>query len=552
MIALADKMEPRMRDSFLRAVDKMKSDIDMTALTQSIANNDRVLSSMAIGDKAWGKLLEQSAKIPAEMFDKAGQVGAAGLKNPFNISASFTMKNPRAQAWARTNSSKLITQIGGETRKGIQQVIGSAYELGLPSKETARVIREMVGLTEKQGAAVFNFRERLIAQGRKPDQVARMTTKYEAKLLKYRSENIARTEIAKAGNEGLIESWRQAADAGLLDANNTNVEWLAAFDDRVCPICAPLNGTVYSYKDIESGKSAAPPAHPMCRCTLGISFEPVTAVKPAVNVPVGNLEEIIASTADAVVESRTFTEQVDDGFNAIQSEPLPPSEWPINDQVVRRIGESYEGVVDQAYKESIQSLSGDQRDSLTNYTGDSYVHYNQALRELSRQKLPLEELLNPRIYESSLGFSAEEGRNVYDSIKDIRSAIADVSKSITPPPPELVWRGTRPSNVIAVSTSAVRTSSLVDYMPGDIVSMSGFQSTSISPGKAMAFSDGVLLEIKPNAGVWVKPISDHQNEKEFLLPSDQRYKVVGYSEVMISSRTLGDVLTKVLKLEMLP
>ena len=301
LIALADKMEPRMRDSFLRAVDEMKSKIDMKALTQSIANNDRVLSSMAIGDKAWGKLLEQSAKIPAEMFNKAGQIGAAGLKNQFNISASFTMQNPRAQAWARTNSSKLITQIGGETRKGIQQVIGSAYQLGLPSKETARVIREMVGLTEKQGAAVFNFRERLVAQGRKPDQVARMTTKYEAKLLKYRSENIARTEIAKAGNEGLIESWRQAADTGLLDANNTNVEWLAAFDDRVCPICAPLNGTVYSYKDIESGKSAAPPAHPMCRCTLGISFEPVTAVKPAVNVPVANLEEIAASTADAVV-----------------------------------------------------------------------------------------------------------------------------------------------------------------------------------------------------------------------------------------------------------
>lgn len=279
LIALADKMEPRMRNAFLKAVDDMKSKIDMKALTQSIANNDRVLSSIAIGDKAWGKLLEQSAKIPATMFDKAGQIGAAGLKNQFNISASFTMQNPRAQAWARTNSSKLITQIGGETRKGIQQVIGSAYQLGLPSRETARVIREMVGLTEKQGAAVFNFRERLVAQGRKPDQVARMTTKYEAKLLKYRSENIARTEIAKAGNEGLIESWRQAADAGLLDANNTNVEWLAAFDDRVCPICAPLNGTVYSYKDIESGKSAAPPAHPMCRCTLGISFEPVTAVK---------------------------------------------------------------------------------------------------------------------------------------------------------------------------------------------------------------------------------------------------------------------------------
>lgn len=291
LLSLADKMEPRMRNSFLKAVDEMKGDIDMSALVQSIENNDRVLSSIAIGDKAWAKVLAQSATIPTEMFSKAGDLGAAGLKNQFNISTSFTMKNPRAQAWARTNSSTLITQINDQTRKGIQQVIGGAYELNLPSRETARVIREMVGLTEKQSAAVFNFRERLVAQGRKADQVARMTTKYEAKLLKYRSENIARTEIAKAGNQGLIESWRQAVDAGLLDPNNTNVEWLAAFDDRVCPICAPLNGTVYTYKDMESGKSAAPPAHPMCRCTLGISFEPVTGTTAAVATAVSPIKD---------------------------------------------------------------------------------------------------------------------------------------------------------------------------------------------------------------------------------------------------------------------
>jgi len=91
-------------------------------------------------------------------------------------------------------------------------------------------------------------------------------------------------------------------------------------------------------------------------------------------------------------------------------------------------------------------------------------------------------------------------------------------------------------------------------MPGDIVSMSGFQSTSISPGEASAFAgrDSIILEIKPNAGVWVKPISDHPNEKEFLLRSDARYKVVGYSEVMVGTRNLGDIPMKVLKLEMLP
>ena len=317
IISLADKMEPRMRNSFYRAVNEMKSEINMTALAQSIANNDRVLrfgtalgsySSEVVGDRHWNRLLGSSAKIPTATFGMAGDIGAKGLNTQFNISSSFAMKNPRAQAWARANSSRLITQIGEDTRKGIQQVIGSAYDLGLAPRKTAQVIRGMVGLTERQTQAVFKFSNKLIKEGRKTDQVLRMTNRYHDKLLRYRANNIARTEIANAANEGLIESWRQASDQGLLDPKNTNVEWLAAFDDRICPVCAELGGTIYSYEDIEKGVAFAPPAHPMCRCTLGITFDKVTGKQPAkqpsdfegIQQPTQSVPEIASSTADGV------------------------------------------------------------------------------------------------------------------------------------------------------------------------------------------------------------------------------------------------------------
>lgn len=287
IIAMADKMEARMANAFLRAVSAMKHKINMALLEQSISNNDRLLSYDAVFAKQWDKVLASAASVPSTAYGLAGKIGANDLGR-IGITTAFDLKNPAAIAWAKTNSSKLIVEISDSTRAGIRSVIGSAHDLGIAPRPTARVIREMVGLTEKQSAAVFNYREKLIGEERKAEQVERMTAKYNAKLLKYRSENIARTEIMQASNEGLVESWRQAVGAGLLDAKNTNVEWLAGFDDRVCPICAPLNGTVFSYADIESGKASSPPIHPSCRCTLGISFQPVTAVKPTVNGAVAN------------------------------------------------------------------------------------------------------------------------------------------------------------------------------------------------------------------------------------------------------------------------
>jgi len=43
-------------------------------------------------------------------------------------------------------------------------------------------------------------------------------------------------------------------------------KWYTNNDDRVCPICAPLNGEEVDIKDNFSHGGANPPAHPRCRC----------------------------------------------------------------------------------------------------------------------------------------------------------------------------------------------------------------------------------------------------------------------------------------------
>ena len=288
LIALADKMEPRMRNSFLRAVDEMKGNIDMGMLAQAIGNNDRLLAYTSVFEKKWPSVLASTAKVPVATYVLAGGIASKGLGR-IGIQTSFNLKSPEAINWAKTNSSSLITNISSETRKGVQSVIGSAFDLGLPPKDAAKVIRDMVGLTEKQSIAASRYRDKLSNQDRPADQVERMAARYESKLLRYRGETIARTEIIASAHQGQKEAWQQAVDEGLLDSSETNREWITTDDDRLCPICEPMNGQIVgldeAFLDGDGEDVEEPPVHPNCRCTVGISFESKTeqiASTPAV------------------------------------------------------------------------------------------------------------------------------------------------------------------------------------------------------------------------------------------------------------------------------
>jgi len=70
-----------------------------------------------------------------------------------------------------------------------------------------------------------------------------------------RTEMIARTELLRSSNLGAA-----AVDAARADILQ-GWEWVTARDDRVCPICGPLDGRVWPI-----GQGERPPRHVRCRC----------------------------------------------------------------------------------------------------------------------------------------------------------------------------------------------------------------------------------------------------------------------------------------------
>lgn len=83
-----------------------------------------------------------------------------------------------------------------------------------------------------------------------------------------RAELIARTEIMDAANEGLAQSWAQATEAGLLSGNEKKV-WIAT--SGACEDCDSVDGEEVPMDD-DFSIGDDPPAHPNCRCTMGLAF----------------------------------------------------------------------------------------------------------------------------------------------------------------------------------------------------------------------------------------------------------------------------------------
>jgi hypothetical protein len=179
----------------------------------------------------------------------------------------FDGELPGAVKAAKKRAAKMVTGITKETERAIRNAIATAIKNGTPPLQAAREIRELIGLNSAQAQAVLAFREQMKKQGLKQDRIDAAAEKYSTRLLKERSEKIARTEIMDALNAGQHEAWVQAREDGLLSANATK-EWIVTPDDLLCADCEAMDGvTVPLDEGFDEGD---PPLHPNCRCTTGI------------------------------------------------------------------------------------------------------------------------------------------------------------------------------------------------------------------------------------------------------------------------------------------
>jgi len=149
---------------------------------------------------------------------------------------AFDVTNKKATAWAHAHAGETIKGISETTREEIRDLVEEAFSQQFDVDDLAKEIGRVLG-----------------------DDA--------------RAETIARTESMRAANEGQSQLWDQATEAGLLTGNEKQ-EWIVTPDDRLCPICEPMDGVTVGLDemfDVDGDQIDGPPAHPNCRCTLGLS-----------------------------------------------------------------------------------------------------------------------------------------------------------------------------------------------------------------------------------------------------------------------------------------
>src|SRR5437867_3637332 len=148
---------------------------------------------------------------------------------PIGVRFAFDGRNEAAQRAAKHEAANLVTNITRETRRALHALIVRSFRDGIPSRDAARMIRDMVGLNEPQAAAAANYRKELVDSGLPQGRVDALTERYVAKKIRERAETIARTEVMQALNAGTRASWAAAQKEGLLGPR-AKKEWIGRPD----------------------------------------------------------------------------------------------------------------------------------------------------------------------------------------------------------------------------------------------------------------------------------------------------------------------------------
>ena len=180
---------------------------------------------------------------------------------------SFNIRNNLAVRWAQGFAGREIVEVSSTTQKAVSKIISNALQYGGHPYETAREIRQHIGLTEYQMQSVVNYQAELDQSGRSKRDIDNMVDSYIRKKIRQRANTIARTETMKAANMGQQLHWNDMITLGYLNKSANVKVWIATKGERTCPTCMALDGKTVEIDGnftFEGFNGLTPPLHPLC------------------------------------------------------------------------------------------------------------------------------------------------------------------------------------------------------------------------------------------------------------------------------------------------
>jgi hypothetical protein len=270
--AITDKLEGQFVEEFILQARKLSRGKSLQQLLDQIEGG--YFTSIASIPPALSLIKINTSKLDA-IVRKAIGSSARITNQKVGLNLSFNVRNPKIIETARNISVELSTNLSKTSQQIIDKVIANAMEGLVTRREAIKIIESRVGLLPAHSDAVDRYYDTLIQSGSTKAMAKKLADKYADRLLKYRANTIARTEIARATGIGQTEFWRQAMDEGVFSADTKRV-WTTGYDELVCDICGPMNKVevgIFEQWLTPNGFVDYPSAiHPNCRCSQGIAL----------------------------------------------------------------------------------------------------------------------------------------------------------------------------------------------------------------------------------------------------------------------------------------
>lgn len=140
----------------------------------------------------------------------------------------------------------------------LRSAFGSPEALQKMELLYTRSYQELKGVTDVMSQQMSRVLATGLSRGEGPAKISRELRKVVTTMKKTRADTIARTEVIAAHAEGQLDSFERLG----VEEVSIMAEWSTAGDDRVCELCAPLEGVVMTIAEARG----LLPRHPNCRC----------------------------------------------------------------------------------------------------------------------------------------------------------------------------------------------------------------------------------------------------------------------------------------------
>lgn len=283
LLDLIDRFTPELKKAFLAAIQDIKDSARLGQIEAAIRAGSMQSAIDAIGiDKAAFRPLTAAME---QAFETGGVFTASNFTRQAGQAAfRFDVRNSRAEAWLRDQSSTLVQGIQDEQLELVRSVLNKGMNTGVNPKTLASNIVGKVGPNGREGGILglnskqLEYRDNAIDElrnmhrgpytdpvtGRRvdplaqyknrelrdkrfdslvekaertgtplsSDDISRLGTRYEDGLLKWRGETIARDQSITALNQSQNEAANQLIESGAADPQDVTREWDSAGDSR--------------------------------------------------------------------------------------------------------------------------------------------------------------------------------------------------------------------------------------------------------------------------------------------------------------------------------